>query len=118
MSRKLIAGFRTLLDELCAACDSNGAHAMMEAETLAETRANQIAAERRAKRARNRIERELLPLLMMAHYAARKSREGWAVPQEIHGIADAITAIERRAKMNGRKFARNHRRVTQQEARS
>ena len=109
MSRKLVAGFRTLLDDVCVAWSDAGASVYAnEWGGDADSNRAQQKAEREAHRAKRKLERELLQVLIAAHYVTLPARQGFAVPSAITMLANALDALEREARMQGRRFTRGH----------
>lgn len=101
MSRKLIAGFRTLLDDVCVAWSDAGFNSNDGDE-------DREKCDREARRAKRKLEREIMRVLIAAHYVTRPARQGFAVPSAITMLANALDAIEREARMQGRRFTHGH----------
>lgn len=100
MRRKLVAGFRTLLDEAVNTSFDAGFHSGDDDEDSGSSA-------RKARRARNKLERLALQLLIMADYVTSDERKGMPATSSVHGLRDAVDGIAEHGKMKGRKFVRN-----------
>lgn len=109
MSRKLIAGFRALLDDVCTTAGDAAVHAYIE-----DDKDEWALALRSHARAKRRLDRAILDVLLAARLATTHERQGHAQPQALHCLAMSLQALEGHARMQGRKFVAGHSERTQQ----